>query len=389
MKIHEHQAKDLLRRYGVPTPRGEVAYTVDEAVAGATKLGGDIWVVKAQIHAGGRGKGGGVKLARSIDEVREHAEAILGMSLVTHQTGPEGQPVRRILIEEGVDIDRELYLGMVIDRETGRVVAMASTEGGMEIETVAAETPEKILKEWVDPLTGLTDFQARNLAFKLGLKGPAVTSGVKFLRCLYRAFTDNDCSLAEINPLVVTGAGTVMALDAKLNFDGNALFKHPTLRDLRDVHEEDPAEAEAAENNLSYVNLDGNIGCMVNGAGLAMATMDIIKHYGGEPANFLDVGGSATSARVETAFRLITADPNVKGIFVNIFGGIVLCDVVATGIVEAAQNMNLQIPLVCRLKGNHEEEGQRILADSGLDILSAQTMDEGAQAVLEAIGGDA
>ena len=389
MKIHEHQAKELLRRYGVPTPRGEVAFSVDEAVAAADKLGGSVWVVKAQIHAGGRGKGGGVKLARSIDEVRAHATEMIGMQLVTHQTGPAGQKVRRILVEEGVDIARELYLGMVIDRETGLCVAMASTEGGVEIEKVAAQTPDKILKEWIDPMTGLNDFQARNLAFGLGLTGKAVRSGVKFLKSLAKAFEENDCSLAEINPLVVTGAGEVIALDAKLNFDGNALFRHPALLELRDRHEEDAAEAEAAEHNLSYVNLDGNIGCMVNGAGLAMATMDIIKHYGGEPANFLDVGGSATSERVETAFRIITQDPNVQGIFVNIFGGIVLCDVVATGVVDAARNMDLKVPLVVRLRGNNEDKGQQILRDSGMKIIPATTMDEGAQAVLEAIGGAA
>ena len=386
MKIHEHQAKDILRRYGVPTPRSSVAFSVDEAVEAAKGLGGELWVVKAQIHAGGRGKGGGVKLARSLDEVRAFAEGMLGKPLITHQTGPEGQVVNRILIEEGVDIARELYLGMVLDRETDRIVAMASTEGGVEIEKVAAETPEKILKQWAHPLTGLAPFQARELAFGLGLSGGEVRAATKFLDGLYRAFTENDCSLMEINPLVITGSGDVIALDAKMDFDDNGLFRHPGLLELRDVTEEDAAEAEAASHNLSYVNLSGNIGCMVNGAGLAMATMDIIKHYGGEPANFLDVGGSATPERVEAAFRLILADSTVKGIFVNIFGGIVLCDVVATGIVEAARSIDLGVPLVVRLIGNHEEEGQRILRDSGLPILPAQTMDEGARKILEAIG---
>ena len=386
MKIHEHQAKDILRRYGVPTPRSSVAFSVDEAVEAANGLGGELWVVKAQIHAGGRGKGGGVKLARSLDEVRAFAEGMLGKPLITHQTGPEGQVVNRILIEEGVDIARELYLGMVLDRETDRIVAMASTEGGVEIEKVAAETPEKILKQWAHPLTGLAPFQARELAFGLGLSGGEVRAATKFLDGLYRAFTENDCSLMEINPLVITGSGDVIALDAKMDFDDNGLFRHPGLLELRDVTEEDAAEAEAASHNLSYVNLSGNIGCMVNGAGLAMATMDIIKHYGGEPANFLDVGGSATPERVEAAFRLILADSTVKGIFVNIFGGIVLCDVVATGIVEAARSIDLGVPLVVRLIGNHEEEGQRILRDSGLPILPAQTMDEGARKILEAIG---
>jgi succinyl-CoA synthetase beta subunit len=386
MKIHEHQAKDILRRYGVPTPRSSVAFSVDEAVEAANGLGGELWVVKAQIHAGGRGKGGGVKLARSLDEVRAFAEGMLGKPLITHQTGPEGQVVNRILIEEGVDIARELYLGMVLDRETDRIVAMASTEGGVEIEKVAAETPEKILKQWAHPLTGLAPFQARELAFGLGLSGGEVRAATKFLDGLYRAFTENDCSLMEINPLVITGSGDVIALDAKMDFDDNGLFRHPGLLELRDVTEEDAAEAEAASHNLSYVNLSGNIGFMVNGAGLAMATMDIIKHYGGEPANFLDVGGSATPERVEAAFRLILADSTVKGIFVNIFGGIVLCDVVATGIVEAARSIDLGVPLVVRLIGNHEEEGQRILRDSGLPILPAQTMDEGARKILEAIG---
>ena len=389
MKIHEHQAKEVLRAYGVPTPRGKVAFSIDEAVSAAEQLGGPIWVVKAQIHAGGRGKGGGVKLARSLDDVRKHATSILGMNLVTHQTGAEGTEVRRILVEEGVDIARELYLGMVIDRERERVVAMASTEGGVEIEKVAAETPEKILKEWIDPLTGMTPFQARNLAFGLGLSGKAIGAATKFLTGLYNAFVEKDCSLAEINPLVVTGAGEVIALDAKMNFDDNALFRHPDLLEYRDPSEEDPTEAEAAAADLSYVALSGNIGCMVNGAGLAMATMDIIKHFGGEPTNFLDVGGSATTARVKKAFELILADKAVKGIFVNIFGGIVLCDVVAQGIVEAAKAVDLNVPLVVRLIGNREEEGQRILKESGLPIIPAQTMDEGARKAIEAIGGAA
>ncbi len=385
MKIHEYQGKQILEQYGVAVPRGIPAFTVGEAVAAAEKLGGDLWVVKAQIHAGGRGKGGGVKLARSIDEVRTLAGQILGMQLVTHQTGPEGQKVRRVYVEEGCDIDRELYLGVVLDRASSRITFMVSTEGGMEIEKVAAETPEKIVKATVHPLTGLTGFQANELAFALGLKGKSVRSAAKFMRGLYNVFVEKDCSLAEINPLVLTKAGEIIALDAKMNFDSNALYRHPELLELRDLDEEDPAEIEASKHDLSYINLDGEIGCMVNGAGLAMSTMDIIKHFGGEPANFLDVGGGATAEKVATAFRIITQDPKVKAIFVNIFGGIMKCDVIAEGVVTAAKEVGLQVPLIVRLEGTNVDIGKRILADSGLPIISADSMADGAQKAITAI----
>jgi succinyl-CoA synthetase beta subunit len=357
MNIHEYQGKQLFREYGVTVPEGIPAFSVDEAVEAAEKLGGPIWVVKAQIHAGGRGKAGGVKLAKSIDEVREHAEAILGSTLVTHQTGPEGQVVRRLYIESGADIATELYLSMVVDRGSSRIVVMASTEGGMDIEAVAEETPEKIHYIEIDPLLGLADYQAREIAFKLGLEGKAVFKAVKFLKNLYQMFKDKDCSLLEINPLVVTGSGDVIALDSKINFDDNGLFRHPDIAELRDESEEDPAELEAKKHHLSFVNLDGNIGCMVNGAGLAMATMDIIKHYGAEPANFLDVGGGADAERVAAAFKIITADDRVKGIFINIFGGIMKCDVIANGVVDAVKDVGLDVPLVVRLEGTNVELG--------------------------------
>ncbi len=385
MNIHEHQGKELFRSYGITVPDGIPAFSVDEAVAAAEKLGGPIWVVKAQIHAGGRGKAGGVKLAKSLDEVREHASEILGKTLVTHQTGPEGQVVRRLYIEDGADIARELYLGMVVDRATGAVTFMASTEGGVEIEKVAEETPEKIHYERIDPITGFQAYQGRNLAFKLGLEGKTVRKAVSFMSALYKLFMEKDCSLLEINPLVISGDGDVIALDSKINFDDNGLFRHPDIAELRDEHEEDPAEIEAKAAHLSYVNLDGNIGCMVNGAGLAMATMDIIKHYGGEPANFLDVGGGADAARVATAFRIITADPNVKGIFINIFGGIMKCDVLAEGVVSAAKEVGLNVPLVVRLEGTNVEKGREILANSGLTIINAASMGDGAKKIIEAV----
>lgn len=385
MNIHEYQGKALFRSYGLNVPEGIPAFSVDEAVEAAKKLGGPLWVVKAQIHAGGRGKAGGVKLAKSLDEVREHANAILGATLVTHQTGPEGQLVRRLYVESGCDIAKEFYLGMVVDRATGGIVVMASTEGGVEIERVAEETPEKIHYESVNPLTGFSDFQGRKLAFKLGLEGKSVHHAVKLMKDLYKVFVEKDCSLVEINPLVLTKGGEVIALDAKLNFDDNALFRHPDIEELRDEQEEDASENEAKNHQLSYVKLDGNIGCMVNGAGLAMGTMDIIKHYGGEPANFLDVGGSADAARVAAAFKIITSDPNVKGIFINIFGGIMKCDVLAEGVVQAAKEVGLSVPLVVRLEGTNVEKGRQILAESGLTILNAESMGDGAKKIIEAV----
>jgi succinyl-CoA synthetase beta subunit len=385
MNIHEYQAKKVLSTYGVTVPRGEVAFTSDEAVAAAERLGGSVWVVKAQIHAGGRGKGGGVKLARSIEEVRSLSDEILGMNLVTHQTGPAGQLVRRIYVEEGADIDRELYLGVVLDREESRVCFMASTEGGMEIETVAEETPEKILKEWVNPVTGLSDYQARNLAFGLGLEGKAVNKAVKFMKALYKAFTEKDASLAEINPLIVTKGGDIVALDAKINFDSNALYRHPDIMELRDEDEEDPKEIEASKFDLNYISLDGNIGCMVNGAGLAMGTMDIIKHCGGEPANFLDVGGGANKEKVTAGFKIILQDPNVKGIFVNIFGGIMKCDIIAEGVIAATKELGLEIPVVVRLEGTNVELGKELLQNSGLKLISADNMIDGAQKIVSAV----
>ncbi len=385
MNIHEYQAKSLLSKFGVAVPRGGVAFTPGDALTVARELGGPVWVVKAQIHAGGRGKAGGVKVVKSLDEVETATRALLGSILVTHQTGPEGKEVKRVYIEEGCDIARELYLGLVIDRDRQAVTIMASTEGGMEIEEVAAKTPEKILKVTVDPATGIMPFHARKLAFGLGLEGAQVKSAVKFIMALYRAAVELDASLVEINPLVVTGEGNVLALDAKMNFDDNALFRHSDIEDMRDPDEEDPAELEAARYGLNYIKLDGNIGCMVNGAGLAMATMDIIKLYGGEPANFLDVGGGATKERVTEAFKIILSDDNVEGILVNIFGGIMRCDVIAEGVVAAAKEVSLDVPLVVRLEGTNVEQGKKILADSGLPILSADDLGDAAEKVVKAV----
>ena len=371
MKIHEYQGKEILKKFGVPVPKGEVAFTIDEAVKAAEKIGGSVWVVKAQIHAGGRGKGGGVKLARSLEEVRERAGEILGMRLITHQTGPEGRIVRRLLVEQGMNIAKEMYVGITLDRQRSQNVVMVSTEGGVEIEKVAAETPEKILKETVDPVIGFQQFQARTLCFGLGLTGDAFKNGVKFLLALYKAYEATDASLAEINPLVITQEGHVIALDAKINFDDNALFRHPEYEQLRDIDEEEPLEVEAAASNLNYIKLDGNVGCMVNGAGLAMATMDIIKLAGGMPANFLDVGGGASAETVEAGFKIILKDENVKAILINIFGGIVRCDRVATGVVEAAKNVDVQVPIVVRLAGTNAELAAEILKNSGLKFLVA------------------
>jgi succinyl-CoA synthetase beta subunit len=382
MNIHEYQGKEILKQYGVKVPEGRVAFTVEEAVEAAKELGTQVVVVKAQIHAGGRGKAGGVKVAKNLDEVRTYAQDILGKILVTHQTGPEGKEVKRLLIEQGCDIKKEYYVGLVVDRATGRVVMMASEEGGTEIEEVAARTPEKIFKEVIDPVTGLTAFQARKLAFAINIPNELVNKAVKFMMGLYQAFVDKDCSIAEINPLVVTGDGEVMALDAKLNFDSNALFRHPDIVALRDLDEEDEKEIEASKFDLSYIALDGNIGCMVNGAGLAMATMDIIKFYGGEPANFLDVGGGATEEKVTEAFKIILKDPKVKGIFVNIFGGIMRCDVIANGVVAAAKQVKLDRPLVVRLEGTNVELGKKILSESGLNIVAADSMADGAEKIV-------
>ena len=385
MNIHEYQAKALLAKYGVAVPEGGVAYTAQEAVGVAQRLGGPLWVVKSQIHAGGRGKGGGVKIAKSLDDVEAAAADMIGMTLVTHQTGPGGREVKRVYVEEGCDIARELYLGMLIDRETSRVTLMASSEGGMEIEEVAAATPEKIIKEAVDPASGIQPFHARKLAYGLGLEGDQVKSAVKFITAMFNAFIELDASIVEINPLVVTGAGNVIALDAKMNFDDNALYRHGDVLDLRDEDEEDPMELEAARHDLNYIKLDGNIGCMVNGAGLAMATMDIIKLYGGDPANFLDVGGGATRERVTTAFKLILSDPNVEAILVNIFGGIMRCDVIAEGVVAAAREVSLSVPLVVRLEGTNVELGKKLLADSGLAIISADSLADAAEKVVTVV----
>ncbi|MBI3527712.1 MAG: ADP-forming succinate--CoA ligase subunit beta [Betaproteobacteria bacterium] len=387
MKIHEYQAKEILRNYGVTTPRGVVCFDVNEAVAAASKLGGKVWVVKAQIHAGGRGKGGGVKVARSVDEVREWASRILGMQLKTHQTGPEGQKVRRLLVEEGADIRKELYIGLVVDRGTQEVCVMASSEGGMDIEEVAAHTPEKIHKIFVDPQKGLTDAQADHLARKIGIPEESVPKARAILKSLYKAFWETDASLAEINPLILTGNGDVVALDAKMNFDDNALYRHEDIVAMRDLDEEDPAEIEASKHGLTYISLDGNIGCLVNGAGLAMATMDTIKLFGGEPANFLDVGGGATTEKVTEAFKLMLRNPNLRAILVNIFGGIMKCDVIATGVVEAARQVKLGVPLVVRMKGTNEDLGKKILAESGLPIIQAGNMAEAAEKVVSAAKG--
>jgi succinyl-CoA synthetase beta subunit len=387
VKIHEYQAKELLRKYGVAVPRGYLATTPLEAEGAARQLGAKVCVVKAQIHAGGRGKGGGVKLARSPEEARQHAESILGMTLKTHQTGPEGQKVRKVYVEEGCDIARELYLGMTLDRETGRVTVMASAEGGVEIEEVAKQSPEKILKAAVDPLAGLMPYQARTLAFGLKLEGPAVNAFSKFATGLYAAYLGTDASLAEINPLVVTKAGEVLALDAKMTFDDNALYRHPEVSGLRDPDEEDPKEVQAREHDLSYIALDGNIGCMVNGAGLAMATMDIIQLSGGRPANFLDVGGGADEKKVTAAFKLLLSDAKVKAVLVNIFGGIMKCDVIANGIVAAAKQVSLSVPLVVRLEGTNVELGKKILAESSLAIIAAQDLGDAARKAVAAANG--
>ena len=387
MKIHEYQGKEILRRFGIPTPRGIPAFSVDEAVKAAEALGGGVWVVKAQIHAGGRGKGGGVKLGRSIAEVRELAGQILGMQLITHQTGPRGQTVRRLLIEEGADIKTELYVGMVVDRTTQRVVLMASADGGMDIEEVAAKTPDRIHKVFVDPGKGLADREADGIAREIGLPEGSIAEARRLLQGLYRAFDQTDASLAEINPLILTGDGRVIALDAKLNFDDNALFRHPEIVEMRDLDEEDPAEIEASKFDLSYISLDGNIGCLVNGAGLAMATMDVIKLYGGEPANFLDVGGGATAEKVTEAFKIMLKNPGLKAILVNIFGGIMKCDTIANGVIAAAREVQLKVPLVVRMKGTNEELGRKILAESGLPIISADNMASAAEKVVAAAKG--
>ena len=385
MKIHEYQAKEILKRYGVAVPRGALASTPAEAEAAARQLGGGVCAVKAQIHAGGRGKGGGVKLARTPEEARDHASAILGMMLKTPQTGPQGQKVRRVYVEEGCRIARELYLGLTLDRDSGRLALMASTEGGMDIEEVAKHQPEKILREWIDPLTGLVEFQARRMAIGLELKGDSVKSFVKFATGLYKAYVATDASLAEINPLVVTAEGAVLALDAKMNFDDNALFRHADIVAMRDPDEEDPKEGQAREYDLSYIALEGNIGCMVNGAGLAMATMDVIQLSGGKPANFLDVGGGADEAKVTAAFKIILADPAVKAVLVNIFGGIMKCDVIANGVVAAARQVGLSIPLVVRLEGTNVELGKEILAKSGLAITTADDLGDAAKKAVAAI----
>lgn len=384
MNIHEYQAKEILRKYAVQTPRGVACFSVDEAVEAAQKLGGDLWVVKAQIHAGGRGKGGGVKIARTIDEVRDHATDILGMQLVTHQTGAKGQTVRRVLIEEGIDIAAEIYVGIVIDRSTQSAVMLASSEGGMEIEAVAADTPEKIHQIVIDPVSGISDDEAASLARHVGIPDASIAACSGFFKGLYQAFWDTDSSLAEINPLVVTSDGQVLALDAKITFDDNALSRHPELMVYRDIDEEDDDEIDAAEVGLSYIALDGNIGCLVNGAGLAMATMDIIKFHGGEPANFLDVGGGASTEQVAAAFKIMLKNPELKAILVNIFGGIMRCDVIAEGLVAAAREISLSVPLVVRLEGTNVRQGQRIIADSGLAIVTADSMGDAAARVVSA-----
>ena len=387
MKIHEYQGKEVFRRFDVPTPRGIPAFSIDEAEKVAETLGGRVCVVKAQIHAGGRGKGGGVKVAKSVADARELATKILGMQLVTHQTGPQGQKVRRLLIEEGADIVKELYVGMVVDRVTQRVVLMASSEGGMDIEEVAAKTPGKIHKVFIDPMEGLTAAEAEEMARRIGIPESSVAEARSVLLGLYRAFDETDASLAEINPLIVTGDGRVVALDAKLNFDDNALFRQPDVVEMRDLDEEDPAEIEASKYDLSYISLDGDIGCLVNGAGLAMATMDTIKLYGGSPANFLDVGGGATAERVTEAFKIMLRNPNLKAILVNIFGGIMKCDTIATGVVAAAREVRLKVPLVVRMKGTNEELGKKILAESGLPIITADNMAEAGEKVVAAAQG--
>lgn len=385
MNIHEYQGKEILRQYGVSVPQGKVAFSEEEAVKAAEELGTPVVVVKAQIHAGGRGKAGGVKIAKGLDEVRTYAKELLGKVLVTHQTGPEGKAVGRLLIEQGCDIKKEYYVGLVVDRETGRVVMMASEEGGTEIEEVAEKSPEKIFREVIDPAVGLLPFQANRLAYAIHIPAKLSRKAVKFMMGLYQAFVEKDCSVAEINPLVVTGDGDVMALDAKLNFDSNALFRHKDVLELRDLDEEDAKEIQASKFDLSYIALDGNIGCMVNGAGLAMATMDIIKYYGGEPANFLDVGGGATKEKVTEAFKIILSDESVKGIFVNIFGGIMRCDVIADGVIAAAKDIGLDRPLVVRLEGTNVDLGKKMLGESGLNIVAADSMADGAQKIVSLV----
>ncbi len=386
MNIHEYQGKQLLRQYGVAVSTGLVAFSPEEAVKAAKELGTDVVVVKAQIHAGGRGKAGGVKIAKNLDEVRAYAKELLGKTLVTHQTGPEGKEIKRLLVEEGCDIKKEYYLGLVLDRATARVTLMGSEEGGMDIEEVAEATPEKIFKEIIDPVVGLTGFQARRMAFNMNIPANLVNKAAKFMLGLYQVFIEKDAAIVEINPLVVTGGGDVIALDAKFNFDANALYRHKDILELRDFDEEDAKEIEASKYDLSYISLDGNIGCMVNGAGLAMATMDTISYYGGSPANFLDVGGGATAEKVTEAFKIILSDKNVKGIFVNIFGGIMKCDVIAEGVITAAKEVGLQVPLVVRLEGTNVDLGKKLLNESGLNIVAAGSMADGAQKIVELVG---
>ena len=389
MKIHEYQAKEILHRFSVPVPKGIACFSIDEAEAAAKQIigetGSEVVVVKAQIHAGGRGKGGGVKVVRGAAAARETAQKILGMNLVTHQTGPEGKVVKRLLVEQGVDIARELYFGIVVDRGAGRVVVMASSEGGVEIEEVAAKHPEKILKEIVDPAIGMAAFQARNLAYGLGLSGPSAKAGAELFLALYRVFIETDGSLLEVNPLVVLKSGAVLPLDCKMTFDDNALYRHKELEGYRDLDEEEPSETEAKRYDLSFIKLDGSVGCMVNGAGLAMATMDTIKYFGGEPANFLDVSGGATTEKVTAAFKIITADPNVKGILVNIFGGIMKCDIIAEGVIAAVKEVGLEVPLVVRLEGTNAELGKKIINDSGLNVVSADDLDDAAKKIVAAV----
>lgn len=386
MNIHEYQGKEILRKYGVKVPNGKVAFSPEEAVKAAKELDTDVVVVKAQIHAGGRGKAGGVKVAKNLDEVRAYAKELLGKILVTHQTGPEGKEVKRLYIEEGSDIKKEYYVSLVVDRSTSRVTLMGSEEGGMDIEEVAAKTPEKIFYEVIDPVTGLLPFQARRMAFNMNIPSNLVNKATKLFLGLYEAFVDKDASILEINPLVITNDNEVMALDAKFNFDSNALYRHKDIVELRDFDEEDPKEIEASKYDLSYISLDGNIGCMVNGAGLAMSTMDTISYYGGKPANFLDVGGGATEEKVTEAFKIILSDPNVKGIFVNIFGGIMKCDIIAHGVLKAAQQVGLEVPLVVRLEGTNVEIGKKILNESGLNIVAADSMADGAQKIVNLVG---
>lgn len=386
MNIHEYQGKQILKQYGVAVPEGHVAFSPEEAVKAAKELGTDVVVVKAQIHAGGRGKAGGVKLAKNLDEVRTYAKELLGKVLVTHQTGPEGKEVKRLYIEAGSDIQKEYYLGLVLDRETSRVTLMGSEEGGMDIEEVAANTPERLFYEEIDPVVGLTGFQARRMAFNMNIPAKLVNKAAKLMLGLYQAYVDKDAAIVEINPLVVTGDGQVVALDAKFNFDANSLYRHQDVMEMRDYDEEDPKEIEASKYDLSYVSLDGNIGCMVNGAGLAMATMDTINYYGGTPANFLDVGGGATAEKVTEAFKIILSDKNVKGIFVNIFGGIMKCDIIAEGVIQAAKEVSLEVPLVVRLEGTNVDLGKKLLNESGLNIIAAGTMADGAKQIVELVG---